>query len=94
VGASRLSSALFILKDNDYREKLEKGLREDQGRLEIILRRLHFIMSDRVDPPHRGDAEAQENAKLILKDLKALIAPETSKILSQLHLDMSLTPRH
>jgi hypothetical protein len=81
VGASRLSTALFILNDKDYREKLEKGLREDQGRLEIILRRLHFIMSDRVDPPHRGDAEAQENAKLILEKLKPLIVPETSRTL-------------
>jgi hypothetical protein len=81
VGASRLSAALFILDDKDYREKLEKGLREDQGELEIILRRLHFIMSDHVDPPHRGEAEAQKNAKSISEQLEPLIVPEISRTL-------------
>jgi hypothetical protein len=81
VGASRLSSALFILKDNDYREKLEKGLREDQRRLASILRRLQDIRFDDVEAAHRGDAGAEENAKLILEKLRPLIAPEISSTL-------------
>jgi hypothetical protein len=81
VGASRLSTALFILNDKDYREKLEKGLREDQGRLEIILRRLQNIKFDLVEAEHRGDEEAKENAKLILDELKPLRTPGMSRTL-------------
>jgi hypothetical protein len=81
VGASRLSSALFILNDKDYREKLEKGLREDQRRLASILRRLQDIRFDDVEAAHRGDAGAEENAKLILEKLRPLIAPEISSTL-------------
>jgi hypothetical protein len=81
VGASRLSTALFIVNDKDYREKLEKGLREDKDRLKTILRRLQDIRFDDVEAAHRGDAGAEENAKLILEKLRPLIAPETSRTL-------------
>jgi hypothetical protein len=81
VGASRLSTALFILDDKDYREKLEKSLREDQRRLASILRRLQDIRFDDVEAAHRGDAGAEENAKLILEKLRPLIAPEISSTL-------------
>jgi hypothetical protein len=81
VGASRLSTALFIVSDKDYREKLEKGLWEDKDRLKTILRRLQNIKFDLVEAEHRGDEEAKENAKLILDELKPLRTPGMSRTL-------------
>jgi hypothetical protein len=81
VGASRLSSALFILNDETYSENFRKGLQEDQGRLNKILNQLQDIRFDRVGACHRGDAEAKANAKSISEQLKPLVASKMRKTL-------------
>jgi hypothetical protein len=81
VGASRLSSALFILNDETYSENFRKGLQEDQARLKSILRRLHAIRFDLVEASHRGDAEAKANAESISEKLKPLVASKMRRTL-------------
>jgi hypothetical protein len=74
VGASRLSTALFILEDKGYREKLEKGLRATQDKLEILTRELCNILEN----SHRSDLKVRTTANSILEKLK-LLAPETGR---------------
>jgi ankyrin repeat protein len=68
VGASRLSTALFILEDKDYREKLEKGLWATQDKLEALARELCNILEN----SHRSDLKVRTTANSILEKLKHL----------------------
>jgi ankyrin repeat protein len=79
VGASRLSTALFILNDKDYGKKLAKGLREDKDRLKNIQHQLQNIRFDLVEASHRGDEKAKATAKFISEKLKSLSTPGMSR---------------